>query len=412
MTIFPLNLFTTLGHVGAYLVFLLIGFAFGYVLEISGFGFSPKLAAQFYFKDLTVLKVMFTAIVVAMVLLFAATAIGLLDYNLLWVNPTYLWPGIVGGLIMGIGFILGGFCPGTSLVAFATFKLDGILFALGVLFGIFVFGETVEYFELFYNSSYMGRFTLPELFGIDIGWVVLGVVIMALFMFWGAEQLERIVGKKDLKQEPKWRIYGALALLAGALFVMISGQPTNTDRWEMVAPVMQPKLDAREIYIHPGELLTSLHDHNLQVHMVDVRSEADYNLFHIGDARLISTDDLQALSKEMLLAAPNTVVVMMSNDEAAATDAWKILAAESVPNIYILEGGINGWLDSFSEDELGIEKLDESVGEDELRYEFQAALGGSYEASDPNFGHYEGNLLFVPKIKLELKRGPSSGGCG
>jgi hypothetical protein len=109
MAPFPLNLYELLGDFGAYLVFLAIGFAFGYTLEIAGFAKSDKLAAQFYFKDLTVLKVMFTAIIVAMVGIFMVTALGLLDYNLIWVNPTYLWPGIVGGLIMGVGFILGGF---------------------------------------------------------------------------------------------------------------------------------------------------------------------------------------------------------------------------------------------------------------------------------------------------------------
>ena len=412
MAIFPLNLFEMLGDFGAYLVFLAVGFAFGYVLEISGFGFSPKLAGQFFFKDLTVLKVMFSAIVVAMVLVFSATAIGLLDYNLLWVNPTYLWPGIIGGLIMGVGFILGGFCPGTSLVAFATFKVDGVLFALGVLFGIFIFGETVEYFELFWNSSYMGRFTLPELFGVETGWVVLGIVIMALFMFWGAEQLEKIVAGKDLKKEPKWRYAGAGALVLGALFVLFAGQPTTADRWQAIAPEMQARLDAREVYIHPGELLNTMHDHALQVRLIDVREEADYNLFHIADSERVKISELEALSDELLLAEPNTIVVVMSNDESRATIAWKTLAAASVPNIYILEGGINGWLDVFHEGELGVEPLKGTAVEDELGYLFEAALGGSYEASDPNFNHYEGAILYVPKIKLELKRGPSSGGCG
>ena len=146
MTPFPLPLSEIFGHWGAYVVYALVGIAFGYVLEISGFGNSKKLAAQFYFKDMTVLKVMFGAIIVAMVLLFAATAVGLLDYNLVWVNPTYLWPGILGGLIMGFGFIIGGFCPGTSPVSMATGKIDGIFFVLGVAFGIFMFGETVQYF--------------------------------------------------------------------------------------------------------------------------------------------------------------------------------------------------------------------------------------------------------------------------
>ena len=107
MAPFPLPLNELLGHWGAYVIYLLIGISFGFVLEIAGFGNSKKLAAQFYFKDLTVLKVMFSAIVVAMVLIFGATAVGLLDYNLIWVNPTYLWPGIIGGLIMGFGFIIG-----------------------------------------------------------------------------------------------------------------------------------------------------------------------------------------------------------------------------------------------------------------------------------------------------------------
>ncbi|MEZ4610346.1 MAG: YeeE/YedE thiosulfate transporter family protein [Caldilineaceae bacterium] len=168
MAPFPLEVLY--GKPVAYTVFLLIGVAFGAVLEMSGFGNSPKLARQFYFKEMTVLKVMFMGIVVAMLLIFWATAMGWLNYNLIWVNPTYLWPGIVGGLIMGVGFIIGGFCPGTSLVAAATLKLDGIFFALGTLTGIFFFGETVQYFETFWNSSYMGRFTLPQLSACRWAW--------------------------------------------------------------------------------------------------------------------------------------------------------------------------------------------------------------------------------------------------
>ena len=116
---FPLEAFTTVSAANpwTYLVFGLIGFAFGYTLEMAGFGDSRKLAAQFYFREMTVLKVMFTAIAVAMTLLFGAVGLGLLDFANVWVNPTYLASGVVGGLIMGVGFIVGGFCPGTSLVA-------------------------------------------------------------------------------------------------------------------------------------------------------------------------------------------------------------------------------------------------------------------------------------------------------
>src|SRR5512147_2324120 len=214
---FPLQDFiaTSATHPWTYVLFGLIGFAFGFTLEMSGFGDSRKLAAQFYFTEMTVLKVMFTAIVTAMVLLFGAVGLGILDFNQVWVNPTYLASGILGGLIMGVGFIIGGFCPTTSLASASTGKIDGMFFMLGGFVGAFIFGETEQYFDNWYNNAgYYGRLTLPEVFNLPTGVVVLIVVIMALFMFWGSEQLERIVGKKDMSREPKLRLVGAGTLFA------------------------------------------------------------------------------------------------------------------------------------------------------------------------------------------------------
>jgi rhodanese-related sulfurtransferase len=409
MTLFPLPLSQYFGHWGAYVVFLLIGFAFGYVLEISGFGNSRKLAAQFYFKDMTVLKVMFGAIITAMVLIFATSAIGLLDYNLIWVNPTYLWPGIVGGLIMGVGFIIGGFCPGTSLVGAATFKLDGVFFVLGVFFGIFLFGETVSNFNIFWNSSYMGRFTLPELFGLSTGVVVLLVVLMALFMFFGAEQLERIFGKKDPKKAPKWRYAAAGALIVGAVGLIFIGQPTNTERWTRFSSEKQVLLDDRAVQIHPGELLDLTHDNQIKVVMLDVREEVDYNLFHILDARHIPLDELDDIISDLHFEPANTVFVTMGNDETAATEAWKMLVAESVPNVYILEGGINNWIAIFGNDDL-TKTFNRGAGDDQLCYIFDSALGARNPAAEPDAHNLE--LDYTPKVKLEMKRAPTSGGCG
>jgi len=390
-------------------VYALIGFGFGYALEISGFAISSKLAAQFYFKDMTVLKVMFTAIVVAMVLIFGATALGLLDYNLIWVNPTYLWPGIVGGLIMGVGFIVGGFCPGTSLVALSTFKLDGLFFTLGGLFGIFLFGETVEYFDEFWHSSYMGRFTLPELFNTSYGVVIVGVVLMALFMFWGAEQLEHIFGKKDLKTEPRRRYTGAVALLAVALLVAFIGQPTTQSRWVKIASAKEALLKERTVQIHPAELLSLVHDHHINVILLDMRSEADYNLFHIDGAQRHDPGTASVLVPDLRLEPANTVIVTISNDEGAATDAWKDLTAESIQNVYILEGGLNNWLATYAhEDESLIPNP--ATGNDQLRFIFPAALGSRYNFSDPDPEEFE--VEFTPKVQLQTKRGATSGGCG
>jgi hypothetical protein len=297
---FPLPLETLVGKPLMYLLFGIIGFGFGFVLELSGFGNSKRLAAQFYFKDLTVLKVMFTAIVVAMVLLFTAIGLGILDYNEIWVNPTYLWPGIVGGLIMGVGFIVGGFCPGTSLVAMTTFKLDGLFFVLGGLMGIFLFGETVGFYEDWWNSSYYGRLTIMDWLNASNGAVVVGVILMALFMFWGGEQLERIIGKRDMSKEPRLRVVGAAALFLGALAVLFIGQPNNLEKWAIIADQKGPALEAREVQIHPGELLASMADDRLRVMMLDVRPESDYNLFHIEGAQNVSTAQLVPLAKDLI----------------------------------------------------------------------------------------------------------------
>jgi rhodanese-related sulfurtransferase len=409
MTTFPLPLSEIFGHWGSYAVYLLIGIAFGAVLEMAGFGNSRKLAAQFYFKDMTVLKVMFTGIIVAMVLIFTASAVGLLDYNLLWVNPTYLWPGIVGGLIMGAGFIIGGFCPGTSLVAMATLKKDGLFFVLGVLAGIFLFGETVDNFAIFWNSSYMGRFTLPELFGLSTGVTVLLVVLMALVMFWGGEKLEQHFGGKDPKKAPKWRYAAAGALLAGAIALILVGQPTIDDRWATIAEEKETLLVNREKQIHPGELLDSIHDNQLKVIMLDVRDEVDYNLFHILDSRHVPLNELPEIIEELHLEPANALFVTMSNDEEAATEAWKILEAESVPNAYILEGGINNWIATYGDDDL-TKNFNRGAGDDQLCYIFDSAVGSNYLAAEPDPHAFE--LIYTPKVQMQLKRAPTSGGCG
>ena len=408
---FPLHLESLLGKPVTYLVFLLIGFLFGYVLEISGFNHSPSLAAQFYFKDLRVFKVFFTAIVVGMLLLFGSSAIGLLDYNLIWVNPTYLWSGIVGGLIMGVGFIIGGFCPGTSLVALATLKIDGIFFVLGGLVGVFLFGETVDLYKFFFNGSYYGRLTLMDVFNLPTGVVVILVTLMALSMFLGGEQLEKIYGKKDPKKAPKARYYGAGVLVILALVIAIIGQPTTADRWEKLASIRGDDLTNREVYIHPGELLDTFHDHKLNLVMIDVRSEADYNLFHLLDAENITPDEIPASIDDFIAMPANTVIVVMSNDELTSTEVWKTMTAQAVPNVYILSGGINNWLDTFATPyEEGFCGDTIEADEEELHYVFEAALGSNCPAAYPDHDLY--HLEYEKKIKLDLKRAPVGGGCG
>ncbi len=411
MSPFPLPIDTLLGHWQSYIVYVIIGFGFGYVLEIAGFGKSTKLAAQFYLKEMTVLKVMFTAIIVAAVLIFLASALGLLDYSLIWVNPTYLWPGIVGGLVMGVGFIVGGFCPGTSLVSAATLKIDGFVFVLGAFFGIFAFGETVSLFEDWWYSSYMGRFTLQQFFGVDAGVVVLGVVLMALAAFAFAEWSERTFGKGAVGKQPRWRLGAALVLVALAVVTIILGQPTNADRMARLESMQNDILNARAVQIHPAELLSYLNNRQVVPYVIDVRGEADYNAFHLPGAHYVPLDEVLTHAEVLQLQPRNTLFVVMSNDEAAATQAWRILNAEGIANLYLLEGGVNRWLDTFADAEFQAAYRVRAGGDDQLAYAFPAALGARYDAADPNPAAFAG-LEYTPKVTLSVGRGATGGGCG
>jgi len=182
---------------------VLLGFLFGFFLERAGFSSARKLTAQFYFRDFSVFKVMFTAIVVAMLGIAYLTLLGWLDMTQVFVPPTFIWPQIVGGLLLGGGFIIGGYCPGTSIAAAAIGKLDALFFMLGIFIGIFLFGVGVPHFSKFNLSGSRGALTLRVWLDLNTGLVALAVVLIALGAFWAAEKSEgawnlfaRTYGKK------------------------------------------------------------------------------------------------------------------------------------------------------------------------------------------------------------------------
>jgi uncharacterized protein len=178
----------------------LIGIGFGFFLERAGFNSARKLAAQFYFTDLTVFKVMFTAIITAMLGVYYLSVMGFVDLSLVYLTPTYLLPQLVGGLILGIGFAIGGYCPGTSCVGAATGRIDAIVYILGIVAGIVAFGEVFSLVSTFYVSTPMGQITLPQLFGVPYGVLVFLVVLMALGGFFGAEWVEKKMATKNAGQ--------------------------------------------------------------------------------------------------------------------------------------------------------------------------------------------------------------------
>jgi hypothetical protein len=302
-------------------------------------------------------------------------------------------------------------------VAVASLKVDGFFFLIGTLFGVFVFGETVALFDGFWYSSYLGRFILPELLGLSTGTTVVLVVLMALGAFWMAEKAEKIFGDgvADARSiRVPLRLAGAGGLTVLALLVMGMGQPTPMQKWSILADDKAELLEERKVQIHPGELVSVATNRQLKLVLLDVREEKDFNLFHILDSRRVEMEDLErgAMTKELLDEPPNAVTIVVSNDEARATRAWKMLTGEGIMNVYILEGGINNWLDLFAVEGAcdGCRRKTGPVAEGELAWEFDAALGSDRPIADPDVFRDKG-FFFVPKVELKVQERPA-GGCG
>ena len=162
---------------------ILIGVAFGFALERAGLGSARKLIGQFYLTDFTVFKVMFSAIVTAMLGVFWLSRLGVVDLSTIYVPRTWLVPQLAGGLIFGIGFVVAGLCPGTSCVAAATGRGDGLAVVAGIFAGVFVAPA--------WDITSRGALTLPEVLHVPYGVVVFAVVLIALAGFAVAERIER-----------------------------------------------------------------------------------------------------------------------------------------------------------------------------------------------------------------------------
>ncbi|WP_372947442.1 YeeE/YedE thiosulfate transporter family protein [Mariniphaga sp.] len=176
-----------------------IGIGFGFVLEANGFSSSRRLAGMFYGYDTTVLKVFFTAAIVGSVGLLFMSLFKWIDLSYIYINPTYLWSTLGGGVIMGAGFILGGYCPGTSFCAASIGKLDALAFIGGMFIGIFIFAEGYPLWENFYNAKFLGAPLLSDYFGASRGLLTFLVILVALGMFWVGEWAEKKFAREDYK---------------------------------------------------------------------------------------------------------------------------------------------------------------------------------------------------------------------
>jgi len=187
---FPLSSFHEFSTAANLAMAVALGFGFGFCLERAGFGSARKLTAVFYLYDMAVVKVMFSAIVTAMTGIYLLSAAGLLDVGELYLEPTNFAAQVIGGLVFGAGFIVGGYCPGTCVAAMATGRKDGLSFALGMLAGVFAYAELTPGIDTWIKDTAQGAMTLPMITGIGAGWWTLAFIAFLAFAGWGMGKLE------------------------------------------------------------------------------------------------------------------------------------------------------------------------------------------------------------------------------
>ena len=346
----PFYSFGLFGDQVSLVVAFVIGIGFGFFLERAGFGISRKLAAQFYLRDMSVLKVMFTAIITAMTGLYLLSRIGFVDLSQVYLVPTFLVPDVVGGLLLGIGFVIGGYCPGTSCVSAATGRIDGMVYVAGMFAGVMGFAEAYPHMLRFVHMTSMGQITLAKLWDLPYGLLVFAVVLMALGAFVAAEWAEKKFG--GVEPDPKgwlsvrpWRVTPvrvlALGLLAAGFVAFAGGSPYRGNHVTIDTKDLALRAGTGADTIQPTDLADWIIQDRNDYTLVDLRAAKNFDTYHIPGAQNLPMASLTANS-----FTRNQKIVLYSSDSTQAAKALFLLETQGFKSVYLLNGGVEGWHDT------------------------------------------------------------------
>jgi rhodanese-related sulfurtransferase/uncharacterized membrane protein YedE/YeeE len=386
----------------------IIGLGFGYVLEQAGFSSSRKLAGVFYGYDFVVLQVFFTAAITAMTGLLFFGYLGWIDWNLLYVNPTYLWSAIVGGAIMGFGFILGGFCPGTSLTAAVIGKIDAMVFIGGMFIGIFIFGEFYDDFQPLYTGAFLGNVFVYESLGISRDTFAMLLIVVALAAFAITQRIEDSVNKTpdyEKNARPSYLIPSAVIIAGGLFLLFLPAQPRSN--WHEVSPEkILTTMSNQQHLTGIDEVAYSLvNGKDRPILLIDVRSEDDFAQFSLPGAINIPLRQILDHRYESVLRTSNKKVILYSNSNTLSTEAWMIATRAGIGELTVLAGGLNGFVQTIFQEEHATDSYDLNlVHKERFREEAKKYfLSGKAVPETKSVG--------TPVIKLIEIEKPAQGGC-
>lgn len=324
-----------------------IGVGFGYILEQAGFSSARKLAGVFYGYDFTVLKVFFTAGITAALGLYFFRYLGWIDFSMVYINPLYIGSAIVGGAVMGLGFVLGGYCPGTSLAAAVIGKVDAMVFIAGMFIGIFLFGLFYPVFEPLHTSHFVGHVFIFDTLGMPQSWFLFILILVALAAFIITQKIENSSTLfKDLLNAKKLdvRLPMVFLLILATTAILLPDQRTSMTR-ENSSKEMTARLVEENHYVTPLKVAHSLVYDMQDLHLVDVRNSDEYRRFHLPGAVNLPMEQLSNHHVRRLLNAPGKTIVFYSNGSTKAEQAWFYAQRAGYGNIRVLKGGLNEFFD-------------------------------------------------------------------
>ncbi|MFA5327931.1 MAG: YeeE/YedE thiosulfate transporter family protein [Prolixibacteraceae bacterium] len=314
---------TILSNEFSLVVALISGIGFGFILEQAGFSSTKKLVGLFYGYDFTVLKVFFTAGVTAMIGVISLAHYGILDISLIYINPTFLWSSLIGGAIMGLGFVIGGFCPGTSVCAAAIGKLDGLAFVFGSALGVLVFVEGYPFFEKIYLAEAWGPVLMNEKLGMSKIAFAFLLTVVAFAAFYMARLVESKVNGLETKLPPKRiALYSSAVVSTFLILAVIAILPNSKQRIE--ARINQEIIgkDFSSVLVPADKLANEIVNNYYKINIVDLRDTAAFKKYHLPFAVNIPLEKLSDLQWKKLLNQKHKTNYFYSDDQAEAQKAF------------------------------------------------------------------------------------------
>ncbi len=346
---------------------MIIGIFFGVILEQAGFSTSKKLVGLFYGYDFTVLRVFFTAGFTAMIGIIVLDHFGLIDTNLIYINPYFVGPSIVGGLIMGLGFVIGGFCPGTSVCAAAIGKIDAMYFIIGSVIGIFIFAEGYPLWEDFFKSGNLGNPQMFDTLGLSQSMFAFLLTAIALLTYWGASIIENKVNgikKPTFRFTPYYISLAAMGLIISvSAFMFPPREDYFFEKIEDIAFVNSYPLAEMTV----DEFAFKIVNKDPRMVIIDFRPIEEYKKESLPNSKSFSVDNFFEKEPDRMLRIRNNTYVFAAESELDERKMAFIATEIGYKNIKILKGGLK----NFRKEILNFEPTEPSNKVEETTFKFR-----------------------------------------